>query len=331
MRLSYEMSFNHSLPIQFNSPHGKRTQYARDLLDHPLSNLNDSRLVTACEMCELREIPFRPHESIASQDQAEVDRLVRMANRGIHELYDYWLGYYRKWLPPAFPQSPTRPLTPERLGLPNDHFLRIELDNQKAYCIMYTNSPAWHSVQKKGDVQRLNPERQAWVAEAMRSGAFLVQCLANKRLEKESEFGNHGYYVGIVATARYLIRMCELLPSACDLQEISLNIDRLLLKLPVCTSEIPSSSPFPSVLSSQLSASLPSTIRSHRLPNRSCSADTSRRRPFCRRPPPHAPQSARTRHTSIYAHLRRCLSTPANRDGSQPPRLSSRGNAVPRL
>lgn len=99
---------------------------------------------------------------------------------------------------------------------------------------MYTNSPAWYGVYKKGDIQRLNPERQAWVAEAMRSGAFLVSCLANKRLEKESEFGNHGYYVGIVATARYLIRMCELLPSACDMQEISLNIDKLLLKLPVC-------------------------------------------------------------------------------------------------
>ncbi|TXT06345.1 uncharacterized protein COLE_05676 [Cutaneotrichosporon oleaginosum] len=216
MRLSYEMSFNHSLPIQFNSPHGKRTQYARDLLDHPLSNLNDSRLVTACEMCELREIPFRPHESLASQDQAEVDRLVRMANRGIHEL-EYF----------------TCLLIPDRIGLPNDHFLRIELDNQKAYCIMYTNSPAWHGVHKKGDIARLNPERQGWVAEAMRCGAFLVSCLANKRLEEESEFGNHGYYVGIVATSRYLIRMCELLPTACDLQDISLNIDKLLLKLPV--------------------------------------------------------------------------------------------------
>lgn len=48
-------------------------------------------------MCELREIPFRPHESLASQDQAEVDRLVRMANRGIHDLYEYWLGYYREF------------------------------------------------------------------------------------------------------------------------------------------------------------------------------------------------------------------------------------------
>jgi hypothetical protein len=198
-----------------------------------MSNLNDSRLVTACEMCELREIPFRPHESLASMDQAEVDRLVRVANRGIHELYEYWLGYYRESARVAA-MLILGTLTPDRLGLPNDHFLRIELDNQKAYCIMYTNSPAWHGVHKKGDIARLNPERQAWVAEAMRCGAFLVSCLANKRLEEESEFGNHGYYVGIVATARYLIRMCELLPTACDLQDISLNIDKLLLKLPVC-------------------------------------------------------------------------------------------------
>lgn len=37
---------------------------------------------------------------------------------------------------------------------------------------------------------------------------------------------------GIVATARYLIRMCELLPDVCDRAEISLDIDRLLIKLP---------------------------------------------------------------------------------------------------
>ncbi|BEI80902.1 hypothetical protein CcaverHIS002_0200620 [Cutaneotrichosporon cavernicola] len=215
MRLSYEMSFNHSLPIQFNTPQGKRTQYARELLEHPLSNLNDSRLVIACEMCELREIPFRPHESLASQNREEVDRLVRTANYGIHQLYDYWLEYYCQ------------------IALPQDHFLRIELDNQKAYCIMYTNSPAWHGVHKKGDIADLSDERRAWVTEAMRCGAFLVSCLANKRLEEESEFGNHGYYVGIVATARYLIRMCELLPTACDLTDVSLNIDTLLLKLPV--------------------------------------------------------------------------------------------------
>lgn len=40
--------------------------------------------------------------------------------------------------------------------------------------------------------------------------------------------------MGIVATARYLIRMCELLPDASDLFTISLDIDRLLIKLPYC-------------------------------------------------------------------------------------------------
>ena len=40
--------------------------------------------------------------------------------------------------------------------------------------------------------------------------------------------------IGIVAVARYLIRTLELLPEACDLYQVSLDIDKLLLKLPHC-------------------------------------------------------------------------------------------------
>lgn len=173
VRLSYEMSFNHSLPIQFGSP--QRLQYARELIDHPYSTPLDSRLVIACEMCEQREIAFRPWESIATLHPSEIDAGIRRANNGIKELYAHWLAYY------------------EEQGLERDHFLMIELENQKAYCLMYANSSAWYGVLKREDVFRLSPERREWIQEAMRSGAFLVGSLANQRLEKESEFGNHNY------------------------------------------------------------------------------------------------------------------------------------------
>lgn len=173
VRLSYEMSFNHSLPIQFGSP--QRLQYARELIDHPYSTPLDSRLVIACEMCEQREIAFRPWESIAMLHPSEIDAGIRRANNGIKELYAHWLSYY------------------EEQGLERDHFLMIELENQKAYCLMYANSSAWYGVLKREDVFRLSPERREWIQEAMRSGAFLVGSLANQRLEKESEFGNHNY------------------------------------------------------------------------------------------------------------------------------------------
>lgn len=48
------MSFNHALPILYPSDHGRRTAFKRELLDHPLSNLYDSRLVISVEMCEVR-------------------------------------------------------------------------------------------------------------------------------------------------------------------------------------------------------------------------------------------------------------------------------------
>jgi hypothetical protein len=53
VRLSYEISYNHALPILFPSQRG-RSQYARGLLEHPLSTLHDSRLVVSVEMCEVR-------------------------------------------------------------------------------------------------------------------------------------------------------------------------------------------------------------------------------------------------------------------------------------
>lgn len=48
------MSYNHALPILFPSNGGKRTRFKRELLEHPLSNLYDSRLVISVEMCEVR-------------------------------------------------------------------------------------------------------------------------------------------------------------------------------------------------------------------------------------------------------------------------------------
>lgn len=58
---------------------------------------------------------------------------------------------------------------------------------------MFGNSLAWYGVQTKDDVKRLSPDRQLWVTAAMRSAAFLVSSVANKRLEKDSEFGNHNF------------------------------------------------------------------------------------------------------------------------------------------
>lgn len=57
-----------------------------------------------------------------------MDDLLREANVGMDALYAYWLEYYGEH---TFPP----PLMPERLGLPSDHFLLIELSNQRAYAV----------------------------------------------------------------------------------------------------------------------------------------------------------------------------------------------------
>lgn len=128
LRLAYEMSYNHALPVLFPSPPGKRNSYARELLEHPLSTLYDSRLVVSLELCEVRECAFQPYESVASQDQAEMDRLLREANNGIDVLYEYWLEYY------------------ERLGLPADHFLCIECESQRSTSLTSVSSQRAYSM-----------------------------------------------------------------------------------------------------------------------------------------------------------------------------------------
>jgi hypothetical protein len=90
--------------------------------------------------------------------------------------------------------------------------------SQRAYCVMYANAPAWEGVKTPEDIALLPRERQGWLTAAVRAGAY----------------ANHSFHAGIIATARYLIRMVELLPS-CDIYQVSLDLDKLLLKLPQCT------------------------------------------------------------------------------------------------
>ncbi|KAL1409275.1 hypothetical protein Q8F55_006108 [Vanrija albida] len=214
VKQSYEMSFNHAQPIQFSGSLQDRIPYARELLQHPLSTVYDSRFLVSIELCAAREDAFRPWTTTGTQDLSSVDDVLRKINKGIDTCYEYWLNYYH------------------RVGVPSDHFLVKELGSQKAYGIMFANAAAWYGVHSKNDAVLLSAERRQWVQSALRAAAFLTSSIGSGRQEKDSEFGNHNFHVAIVATARYLIRMCELIPDAADLNQVSLDIDRLLLKLP---------------------------------------------------------------------------------------------------
>lgn len=106
---------------------------------------------------------------------------------------------------------------------------------------MYANSLAWQGVKHKDDVPGLSRERQQWLSAAVRAGAFLIASIGSGAQAKDSEYANHSFHAGIIATARYLLRMVELLPEACDLYQVSLDLDKLLLKLPHCEYDIISS------------------------------------------------------------------------------------------
>jgi hypothetical protein len=217
VKLTYEMSLTHALPLPFPSPAHYPYDFARELLDHPLSNIYDARLVVSVEMLQVRETVFRPYET-AARESSELDNKLRAVNQEIHSRYEYWIDYYR------------------RHGVPTDHLLVKELTGQRAYATIYTNSCALYGVRDASDVVDLSFERRQWLGSALRAAAFLVSSVGSGGKEKYSEFANHYFHVGIVATARYLIRMTGLLPEVCDLYQVSYDIDKLLLKLPACES-----------------------------------------------------------------------------------------------
>lgn len=99
---------------------------------------------------------------------------------------------------------------------------------------MYANSASWQGIKVPSDVQHLSRERQQWLHAAVRAGAFLIDSIGSGAQAKDSEYANHSFHAGIIATARYVIRMVELLPDACDLYQVSMDLDKLLLKLPHC-------------------------------------------------------------------------------------------------
>lgn len=98
---------------------------------------------------------------------------------------------------------------------------------------MYSNAPAWDGIKTHEDIALLSRERQGWLTSAVRAGAYLVANIGAGEQAKDSEYANHSFHAGIIAAARYLIRMVELLP-ACDVYQVSLDLDKLLLKLPQC-------------------------------------------------------------------------------------------------
>lgn len=214
VKLTYEMSLTHALPLPFPSPAHYPADYARELLEHPLSTIYDARLVVSVEMLQVRETVFRPYEQLS--DVSELDNKLRAVNQEIRTRFEYWAEYYSAH------------------GVPPDHFLVREITSQRAYATIYTNSCALHGVRDAADVAKLSYERRQWLGSALRAAAFLVASIGSGPQEKGSEFANHYFHIGVVATARYLIRMAGLLPEVCDLYQVSLDMDKLILKLPTC-------------------------------------------------------------------------------------------------
>lgn len=118
------MSYNHALPVQFTSPFQERTKHARAFLDHPMTNIWDTRCVLALELLEVREPLFRPFQSILPSG-AELDDLLREANHGIMERYEYWLEYYRSC---SVTESHDLADNADRAGLASDHYLVKECE-----------------------------------------------------------------------------------------------------------------------------------------------------------------------------------------------------------
>ncbi|WOO83172.1 Protein priB [Vanrija pseudolonga] len=216
VKLTYEMSLNYHLPLPFPAPTHFKAEQTRAILDHPLATTLDARFMVSVELLQVREPLLRPYDADAVRDPAEVDHQLREINHQIRTIYEHWCDHYH------------------RIGVPDDHFLVEELGRHRAYATIYANSVALVGVREPSEVSSLSLERRQWLGSAVRAAAYLVASIGSDHPERAAEFvtGNHFFYVGVVAMARYLIRMVSLFPEVCDLHQVSFDIDKLLRKMP---------------------------------------------------------------------------------------------------
>ncbi|GFZ45481.1 hypothetical protein JCM24511_03207 [Saitozyma sp. JCM 24511] len=211
-KLSYEVAYNNARPLAFQDDNIFRL--GRGILQHPLSNIYDSRFVISVEFQACRRSIFKPFDLVPFYDRPDVEDKLHSLNQAIQGIYEYWTDYYVD------------------AGLSTDHFLYRELSSQKAYATLRVNSLALSGIRNKHDVFLLSDQRRECLKRVLKAAEFLVASIGGGEQAVDGEYGNHYFHVGIVSTARFLIRLVGLMPEACDAGDVGQNIEKLLLNLP---------------------------------------------------------------------------------------------------
>ncbi|RSH89151.1 hypothetical protein EHS25_002263 [Saitozyma podzolica] len=211
-KLSYEVAYNNARPLAFQDDNIFRL--GRGILQHPLSNIYDSRFVISVEFQACRRSIFKPFDLVPFYDRPDVEDKLHSLNQAIQGIYEHWTDYYVD------------------AGLSADHFLYRELSSQKAYATLRVNSLALSGIRNKHDVFLLSDQRRECLKRVLKAAEFLVASIGGGEQAVDGEYGNHYFHVGIVSTARFLIRLVGLMPEACDAGDVGQNIEKLLLNLP---------------------------------------------------------------------------------------------------
>jgi hypothetical protein len=106
--LTYRVAYNHAKPFAFHGDDPGR--FGRKFLQHPLSNLDDSRFVVSVElqagrgeslsMCpmlyaKLSECIWRPFDITPQAEGPEMDQQVITVRNRLQGLGEFWVEYYR--------------------------------------------------------------------------------------------------------------------------------------------------------------------------------------------------------------------------------------------
>jgi len=181
------------------------------ILDHPLANEDDMRLVSTVELMAARE---RWQNAMGPLDRPVTDTTFDIASRAREEFkgwYDRWdLRFAKKY--------------PDRGG----SFYRQSLEIQYLIAELFHNATALRNIRSLLDVPTI-PERQWDIIRRSFEVAlkFLDLCLGSVHYRENLQNAVHYTHASAAFAGSFLIRLARLFPTECDPQRIKNDVEKL--------------------------------------------------------------------------------------------------------
>ena len=206
-KLRHEYAFNLGRPLTQDAEDGLSS--ARRFVDHPMANLGDCRLVSACEFLKARLPLSRPYGLNGLDLEEETQATIRSALSVIQSSYSYWEMVYTA------------------CGVDPEHTVRGLLMSEQATAQLHSAARTLSTQHYEIDLFTLSEEKRMFLQTAFRAAERLVHQCLHEPLGRLYTSWNHEQRVGVCFAASYLVNLARLLPDLADPEQVRTDVERL--------------------------------------------------------------------------------------------------------